>query len=246
MLLRRITKHVKEQNWFAVGLDFVIVVVGILIAFQITNWSDAHQERQDEQRYLAEIAQDLEADIAEAQTIQDRALALLGLNELILASVAPDYERPEFWIQIDEDVAPGERFAAYPYADLSGRAYLTTSNNTFVELTQSGNISVISNRELIRELTRFYEELNENTTDETNLAYHAEALQSFYRRNGIGIGDRATRDEVIQLAKTDREFLGLIKAGAFFANWQYGMMNRIEEDAVALLATVNAARKNPS
>jgi hypothetical protein len=26
MMLRRITEHVKAQNWFAVGLDFVIVV----------------------------------------------------------------------------------------------------------------------------------------------------------------------------------------------------------------------------
>jgi len=27
MILRRITEHVKAQNWFAVGLDFVIVVI---------------------------------------------------------------------------------------------------------------------------------------------------------------------------------------------------------------------------
>ena len=40
MLLRRITKHVKDQNWFAVALDFVIVVAGILIAFQITEWNE--------------------------------------------------------------------------------------------------------------------------------------------------------------------------------------------------------------
>ena len=40
MLLRRITKHVKDQNWFAVALDFFIVVAGILIAFQITNWNE--------------------------------------------------------------------------------------------------------------------------------------------------------------------------------------------------------------
>lgn len=31
MLLRSLTKHVKAQNWFAVGLDFLIVVVGVFI-----------------------------------------------------------------------------------------------------------------------------------------------------------------------------------------------------------------------
>lgn len=47
MILRRITKHVKDQNWFAVVLDFLIVVVGILIAFQITNWSEARGDKAD-------------------------------------------------------------------------------------------------------------------------------------------------------------------------------------------------------
>lgn len=31
MILRRLTKHVKDQNWFAVALDFLIVVVGVFI-----------------------------------------------------------------------------------------------------------------------------------------------------------------------------------------------------------------------
>lgn len=34
MLLRRITQHVKDQNWFAVGLDFLIVVVSVFIVFR--------------------------------------------------------------------------------------------------------------------------------------------------------------------------------------------------------------------
>ena len=28
MLLRRVIKHVREQNWLAVGIDFLIVVTG--------------------------------------------------------------------------------------------------------------------------------------------------------------------------------------------------------------------------
>lgn len=42
MLLRSISKHVKVQNWFAVVLDFLIVVAGILIAFPITEWNEAN------------------------------------------------------------------------------------------------------------------------------------------------------------------------------------------------------------
>lgn len=31
MLFRRISKHVKDQNWIAVGIDFLIVVFGVWI-----------------------------------------------------------------------------------------------------------------------------------------------------------------------------------------------------------------------
>ena len=44
MLLRNITKHVRDQNWFAVFLDFFIVIMGILIAFQISNWNASQAE----------------------------------------------------------------------------------------------------------------------------------------------------------------------------------------------------------
>lgn len=47
MLLRRFTKHVKEQNWFAVGLDFVIVVAGVLFALMAEQWMRDGQQRAD-------------------------------------------------------------------------------------------------------------------------------------------------------------------------------------------------------
>lgn len=38
MLLRRMTEHVKEQNWFAVAIDVLIVVMGG-IGIQVANWT---------------------------------------------------------------------------------------------------------------------------------------------------------------------------------------------------------------
>lgn len=38
MILRRITEHVREQNRFAVGIDCPIVVAGVSIGIQVTNW----------------------------------------------------------------------------------------------------------------------------------------------------------------------------------------------------------------
>lgn len=46
MLLRSVIDHVKAQNWFAVGLDFVIVVVGVFIGLQFGNWNQTRQQNQ--------------------------------------------------------------------------------------------------------------------------------------------------------------------------------------------------------
>jgi hypothetical protein len=38
--LRRVTGHVQKQDWFAVGVDFAIVVVGVFVGIQVSNWID--------------------------------------------------------------------------------------------------------------------------------------------------------------------------------------------------------------
>jgi hypothetical protein len=35
MIQRRPTQHVKDQNWFDVALDFLIVVMGVFMALQL-------------------------------------------------------------------------------------------------------------------------------------------------------------------------------------------------------------------
>jgi len=39
MVIRRIREHVASHNWFAVGIDFLIVVAGIVIGTQANNWN---------------------------------------------------------------------------------------------------------------------------------------------------------------------------------------------------------------
>jgi hypothetical protein len=64
MLLRSITKHVKDQNWFAVAIDFFIVVIGVYIGLQVQEWSINKDKEKRETIYLnrlhAEVLQTVE------------------------------------------------------------------------------------------------------------------------------------------------------------------------------------------
>jgi hypothetical protein len=61
MLLRGMTEHVKAQNWMAVGLDFVIVVLAVFIGIQVSNWNEGRKELRKEDAYLARL--DAEMDV---------------------------------------------------------------------------------------------------------------------------------------------------------------------------------------
>ncbi|WP_423929267.1 hypothetical protein [Dokdonella sp.] len=63
MLLRRLTQHVKAQNWFAIGIDFVIVVVGVFIGIQVANWNDSRAFNARELGLLAELKSEIEDGI---------------------------------------------------------------------------------------------------------------------------------------------------------------------------------------
>jgi len=58
-ILGRLAQAVREQNWFAVALELVIVVLGVVIGFQVTAWGQARADRVKERGHLWQLAADL-------------------------------------------------------------------------------------------------------------------------------------------------------------------------------------------
>ena len=54
-ILGRITQAIRTQNWFAVVLELLIVVFGIVIGFQVTAWGDARAARAEELALLRSL-----------------------------------------------------------------------------------------------------------------------------------------------------------------------------------------------
>lgn len=60
MIPRRIAEHVKAHNWFAVAIDFVIVVIGVYIGVQVSNWNDARKASNAQSELLERLADELQ------------------------------------------------------------------------------------------------------------------------------------------------------------------------------------------
>lgn len=142
MILRRITKHVKDQNWFAVCLDFVIVVTGILIAFQITNWSEARDDRVREQQIIERLHSDFKALGQEVDEKIEFMEPLIGTIEetqqLIIAG-------PK-----DTDIKRLQNFyeTAFSLPSISGQS------DSYEQLVSSGDMSLLRSDQLRAELVK--------------------------------------------------------------------------------------------
>ena len=62
MRLRRVIEHLKAQQWTAVWIDLVIVVVGVFIGIQVSNWNQGRADGRREHLLLI----DLRAEMAES------------------------------------------------------------------------------------------------------------------------------------------------------------------------------------
>lgn len=74
MRLRRVIEHVRDQNWLAVCLDFVIVVVGVFIGIQVSNWNEARSAQEHERRLLVELGSEIEQNSMRTRAVGEGLL----------------------------------------------------------------------------------------------------------------------------------------------------------------------------
>lgn len=145
MMLRRVVEHVKTQNWFAVTLDFFIVVIGVFIGIEVANWNQARQDRHEERRYYGQLLVDLRGDLetfSRAERLADRydEAAQLVIDRLS-GKAAPH-------------TSPGRMATAIHHAGFIYIPY--TSRGTYNELVSTGNLRLLRNSQLKSEIANYY------------------------------------------------------------------------------------------
>ena len=60
MILRRLSANLRAQNWTAIAIEFVIVVVGVFIGTQVSNWNQARLEKKATSRMLEQLRPEIQ------------------------------------------------------------------------------------------------------------------------------------------------------------------------------------------
>ena len=152
MVIRRIREHVATQNWFAIGIDLAIVVVGVFIATQANNWNEARIEREQGHSYRARLIEDLRANEAD---MQDRRAYYLEVQRHAKAALDV-IERPS--APVDEQFL----IDAYQATQITPR---TVKRFTYDEMIAAGGIDRIGDGKLREHVSNYYATLQ--TTEVT-------------------------------------------------------------------------------
>lgn len=150
MLLRRIRRHLEDQNWFAVALDLSMVVLGVFIGLQVDTWNQQRIQRAEEEGYLARLLSDIDDSIEGTEFYVDFMTSAAERATVVLRGL----DRCSVPVEDRVDFANG-------LYHLGKLAPASLSRGTIDELVSTGKLSILSSgdvREALSAMLAVYEE----------------------------------------------------------------------------------------
>ena len=59
MIFKRFAANLRAQHWFAIGIEFAIVVAGVFVGTQVSNWNAARLEKVETRRMMVQLEPNL-------------------------------------------------------------------------------------------------------------------------------------------------------------------------------------------
>ena len=165
MLPRRIANNLKDQNWTAIGVELLVLVIGVFMGLQVDNWNDSRIERNAVKTYYDRLIQDLRTNEHSLQSHQayyqnvkangEAALSALqtAQNNLDEQFLIEAYQATQIWhtvfnraafeeiLSVGEmntipDIEARERLANY-YVAADAISFQLRDTNTYREVLRS-------------------------------------------------------------------------------------------------------------
>ena len=172
-MIKKIIQKIQTRNWTALLLDLLVVVIGILIAFQVDRAYESYQSRQAEQAYLLRLMADLDNDIKEYNVVIERTDKRLKQIDFLNKVISnPDAVRED----ITGFVRAMER--------ITWRNFPIINGYTYNEMLSSGSMMLLRSEELRKKLSMYYA-----SVEDTERLSFGENDQDQFRDETLGILD---------------------------------------------------------
>ena len=141
VLLRRL----REQDWLAAAIEFVIVVFGILLALQVSNWNQDRVDRERGARFVVRLCAELASDRAE----MSEAIAFWRQVGAFGESAMAHSE--------DGTLVDNDRWkTVLAYYQASQLYPFELEDTTFLEMRDTGSLALIADESLRKRIADYY------------------------------------------------------------------------------------------
>lgn len=144
-MLKRISRFIREHDWFAVGVEVIVIIIGLMLALQLDRWWQERVDRREEVAYVDRLIADVEADIPAIEYAIELQSLRLELIDLLMA-VAEDPQRA---LQSPALFLGAVNQAAYTYTP-------SLTSHTFENLRSTGDLGLVSSQEVKDTLFEYY------------------------------------------------------------------------------------------
>ncbi len=244
-IFRRFAQSLRAQDWVAAGIEFVLVVLGVFLGFQLTQWNDDRQDRAREVSLMLNVARDLREDVIELnENARNAASRMASLDRLL--QLAGDWNPPaEF---------PSSRFVIKveqvpPFKPNSG---YTIGIETFVLATYDGNRFaydalinadgpiVVRDQARLSEIQKYYATVDQVLTFEQGLTDTRFRLLDSMQTEGLSAVDRSSFESVALIVRRSPPLRAAIENYWLYTNRQVFVTRSLSSDAAKLANSIEA------
>ncbi len=146
MILRRLTTSLKRQDWTALTLEFVLIVVGILLALSVDQWQSNQTNIKQEKIYVSRLLEEASSIKSKTESylqlhtqIRDNALQLLERIENVEYCIDQAEEATERLLTFGDFPPPNFAFTSVNELIASGKMPLIRSDDLRLKSAQMVN-----------------------------------------------------------------------------------------------------------
>jgi len=239
MILRRVIGHFRQQEWTAIAIDFVIVVIGVFVGLQVNNWNEARADRVREAAHVAGLAQDIRADIADIDEINRvSALRMAAMGYLLEKATGKPLPKGFDSARGRIEIEPSPAYAAGDPATVGVAMFILTTLDgnrlTYDTMINTGDVGVIRDGALVRQIQTYYATVDKVLSFEDALEINRVKLVDAQQQAGLSPVDATPADEMATIFGRDPQLLAAAKNYWLYTNRHLKLMKALRSDAERL------------
>lgn len=236
--MRRLADRLRRQEWTAVLIEFVLVVCGVFIGLQVSNWNEARKERALEAVYQQRIATDIGSDIVEMdEIIRVSTLRMSVLDRLlwrggVARPTGFDSARGRVGIEPvpeyadDDPNSPG--FALFILTTLDG------NRSAYDTVIATGGIGVMRDAATLRGIQDYYAAVDKMLHFEVGLELNRDKLIDAERRLGLSPVNPMTAGELAAVVAANPELRATAQNYWLYTNRHLKLLHELRRQARGL------------